>query len=151
MLYEQIKTQIIATMKTECDDRTLRLLVLRGLKSAIDAEAKVRFGMSESAATPPDDLVESVLVREIKKRQDSMQQYAKVGATELHDKELTETKIIAMFLPEQLGKQEVELKIDEVIESVGKNIGPVMKEMKAWAGARFPGKELADLVKAKLV
>lgn len=150
ILYEKIKKAITETMRSNDDGRTLRLNVLRGLKSSIDLEAKEAYGPAD-VLTVGDELTEKVLVRELKKRQDSMEQYAKVGATELHDKEAAEAKIILGYLPQQLDVAEVEAKIDEVVASVGKNIGPVMKEMKAWAGARFPGKALADLVKAKLV
>ncbi len=149
ILYEKIKKAIAETMRSKDDGRELRLSVLRGLKSSIDLEVKEQYGPA-TILTVGDEFVEKVLVRELKKRQDSMDQYAKVGATELHDKEAAEAKIIKGYLPEQLSVAEVEAKIDEVIAAVGKSIGPVMKEVKAWAGARFAGKELADLVKAKL-
>lgn len=141
-LYEQIKAQIIETMKGQAEDKTIRLLVLRGLKSAIDLQAKE--GMGEIT----DALVETVLVRELKKRNDSMEQYAQVGAIQLHNVEMTEALIISTFLPTQMTEEEVRSKLAEVVAQHGPNIGPVMKEMRAFCGARFPGKNLADLVKA---
>lgn len=144
MLYEDIKSTTIATMKAGGEDKAVKLNVLRMLKSAIDSESK------DTKAEITDSLVEKVLVRELKKRQEAMDAYLKAGAQQQFAVEQAEAVVIKMFLPEQLDAAEVSAKIDEVITMIGPNIGLVMKEMKTFVGARFPGKDLADMVKNKI-
>jgi uncharacterized protein YqeY len=152
MLYEQIKEDLIFAMKQpmkalvniENDDRALRIGTLRMTKAAIDREAK------DTGVEITDELVTKVLAREMKKRQESIEQYAKAGAVQLVAVETAEAAVLKPYLPQQMDKAKVEAMIDEVIKMHGKSIGPVMKEMKLRVGAAFPGKDLADLVKAKL-
>lgn len=155
-LYERIKADMMATLKGAAEDRTTRLIVLRGIKSVVDLDAK-----EHGHGLQTDDLVEKVLVRELKKRADAEASYAmaqnvesaspeiKAAAAESAAREQQEAQIIKEYLPTPMTREEVDAKLTEVITRLGPSIGPVMKEMRAFTGARFPGKELADLVKIR--
>lgn len=158
MLYEQIKNQIVTTMKGQAEDRMLRLTLLRGLKAAIDLQVKEDYAAAAGknastamVAAVGDGIVEKVLVRELKKRVEAEEAFRKAGALDAAAAEVAESAIIKQFLPQPMSVEEVQAKLVQVVETLGKNIGPVMKEMREFCGARFPGKDLSEMVKAALI
>src|SRR6266404_2231721 len=74
---------------------------LKGIKNALQYEAV-------SKSTKPEELdedtVQSVVAKEAKKRQEAADLYQNAGESERADKELAEKKIIAKYLPEQIGE-----------------------------------------------
>ncbi|MFZ1866388.1 MAG: GatB/YqeY domain-containing protein [Polyangiales bacterium] len=85
----------------------------------------------------PDEL--AVLSRAVKSRRDSIQSYIEGGRQDLADKELAEIAVIERYLPKQLSEQEARDAIAAIIGELGlsskKELGKVMKEVKA----RYPG------------
>jgi uncharacterized protein YqeY len=85
----------------------------------------------------PDEL--AVLSRAVKSRRDSIESYVEAGRQDLADKELAEIAVIERYLPKQLSEQEAREAIGTIIEELGvsgkKELGRVMKEIKA----RYPG------------
>ena len=101
-----------------------------------------------------DKDVISVIKREVKKHQDSIEQFKKGNRQDLVDKETKELEILKSYLPKQLSEDEVKKIVDEVVSSLGatdmKQMGQVMKEVMAKVGDSADGKIISNLVKAKL-
>ena len=89
------------------------------------------------ALDDPDELV--VLSRAVKTRRDSIKSYVEGGRQDLADKEQAEIEVIERYLPKQLSEDETREAIAGIIEELGlstkKDLGKVMKEVKA----RYPG------------
>ncbi len=89
------------------------------------------------ALDDPDELV--VLSRAVKTRRDSIKSFVEGGRQDLADKEQAEIEVIERYLPKQLSEDETREAIAGIIEELGlstkKDLGKVMKEVKA----RYPG------------
>lgn len=100
----------------------------------------------------PDEL--AVLSRAVKSRRDSVQSYIEGGRRDLADKELAEIEVIERYLPKQLGEDEARAAIAEIIEELGlsskKELGKVMKEVRARYPGRIDGK-LASTIAGRLL
>jgi len=96
----------------------------------------------------------SIIKREVKRHQDSIEQFKKGNRQDLVDKETKELDILKSYLPKQLSEDELKKAIDEVVLSLGatdmKQMGQIMKEVMAKVGDSADGKMVSSLVKAKL-
>jgi len=85
----------------------------------------------------PDGL--AVLSRAVKTRRDSIKSYVEGGRQDLADKEQAEIEVIERYLPKQLSEEETREAVAGIIEELDlssrKDLGKVMKEVKA----RYPG------------
>lgn len=100
----------------------------------------------------PDDL--AVLSRAVKSRRDSIKSYIEGGRQDLADREQAEIEVIQRYLPKQLSEEEARQAIAAIVGELGlsskKELGQVMKEIKA----RFPGQvdgKLASSIAAELL
>lgn len=148
MLEAQIE-QDIKTAQLAGD--TSRLTTLRGLKAVL-LNIKVAQGKRDSGLS--DEEVLAVLAKESKKRQESADMYAQGGAAERAEAELAEKAIIDSYLPAQLSESELGAMIDEAIAATGAaspaDMGKVIGQVKAKAGAAADGALIARLTKEKL-
>lgn len=100
-----------------------------------------------------DDFV-ALLSRMVKQRNESISQYENAGQTERAQDEQQEIEIISEFLPKPLTEDEVNSLISSAIQKTSasspKDMGLVMKELKATTTGRVDGKILAGKVKAAL-
>jgi len=101
-----------------------------------------------------DPEVVTVIKKEIKQRQDSIEQFTKGARLEMAEKEKKELEILKTYLPPELSAEEIKKIIDEVSAAVGaqdmKDMGKVMKEVNAQVAGKADGKLVSDLVKEKL-
>ena len=101
-----------------------------------------------------DSDVITIIKRQVKRHQDSIEQFKKGGRQELVDKEQKELDILKSYLPKQLSEDELSKIIGEIISSTGatgmKEMGNVMKEVMAKVGDQADGKMVSSLVKQKL-
>jgi uncharacterized protein len=92
----------------------------------------------------------------IKQRRDSIEQFTKGNRPELAAKEAREIVIIEGYLPKAAGKEELNKFVEEALagSSFGlRDMGAAMKAVQARiqeAGVRADGRQLSELVKAKL-
>lgn len=100
----------------------------------------------------PDEI--AVLSRAVKSRRDSVQSYLEGGRQDLADKELAEIEVIERYLPKQLSEEEARAAIAQIIDELGlsskKELGKVMKEVRA----RYPGQidgKLASTIAGRLL
>jgi len=145
-LEEQIHANMIEAMKKKDALRvsTLRLLIAEIKKTKID---KLKDKLDDPETT-------AILKKQIKQRQDSIEQFEKAGRNELSEKENSELKIIKEYLPEELPPEELLKIVEEVIQETGassvKEMGRVMKGVLDKAAGRADNKQVSELVKQKL-
>jgi uncharacterized protein YqeY len=101
-----------------------------------------------------DEGVLSVLSTSAKQRRESIEQYEKAGRQDLVDKEKAELEVIMSYMPQQMGRAEIEALVkDAVAESGAKgaaDMGKVMKVLMPKVKGRADGKLVNEVVKAAL-
>ncbi len=101
-----------------------------------------------------DDDVLAVLARNVKTRQDSVQQYESAGRPELADKERAEIAVIEGYLPEKMSDDDARAAVQAAIDESGaasmKDMGAVMKVLMAKHKGLIDGKTAQGFVKELL-
>ena len=101
-----------------------------------------------------DEGVLSVLSTSAKQRRESIEQYEKAGRQDLVDKEKAELEVIQSYMPQQMGRGEIEALVkDAVAESGAKgpsDMGKVMKVLMPKVKGRADGKLVNEVVKEAL-
>jgi len=120
--------------------------LLRLLKAALKNEM-INFRRQELS----DAEVITVLKREAKKRNDSIEQFIKGKRQDLADKETAELKLIKHYLPQDLPTDEVRKVVQEVISSLGEvapsQFGKVMAAVMARLKGQADGTLVSQIVK----
>jgi len=128
-----------------------KVSVLRGLKAVL-LNVKVATGKRDSGLS--DDEVLTQLAKQAKQRQESADLFKQGGNQTKADDELAEKAIIESYLPAQLSQDELNKLIDEAIAASGASgpadMGRVIGQVKAKAGAAADGALIARLTKEKL-
>lgn len=144
-MLEQIKKDLMDAMKNK--DK-FKLEVIRMLKSAIQLET------IEKNKDLSDDEVLAVIKREVKKRNSSIEEYTKFGATDIVNNLKQEIEILSTYLPEELSEEELIKVIDNVINELGastiKDMGNVIKTVGSKVGAQADMGKVSKIVKEKL-
>ena len=101
-----------------------------------------------------DSEVIVVIRKQIKQRQDSIEQFTQGGRLEMADKEKNELVILKSYLPAELSSEEIKRIIEEEITILGanglKDMGRLMKELAIKIAGKADGKLVSDLVKQRL-
>lgn len=125
-----------------------RLNVLRMVKASVDLEhidKKVEIN---------DELVLSVVLKQVKMREDSIEQYSKTSRSDLVEKETLELNILKEFLPKPLTDSEVDELISEAIDEIKpegmKDMGKVMGYLSPKVKGRTDQKALSMKIKERL-
>jgi uncharacterized protein YqeY len=123
--------------------------VLRMLKSA------VKYKEVEPGAKALEDAgVLQVIATLIKQRRDSVEQFRSGHRDDLADKEEKEILVLQRYLPKQLTPEELLAEVKAAIAAVGakgaKDMGAVMKAVRATVQDRAEGKAVSEVVKAQL-
>jgi uncharacterized protein YqeY len=145
---DRIDADIKEAMKAK---QAMRLGVLRMLKSALKNAAIEQGGadvrLDEAAA-------QSVLRKEAKKRQDSIEGFQSGGRPELAEKEREELAVLADYLPKPLTAEELDALVTGVIAELGATskaaMGQAMKLATEKAAGRVDGRALSAAVGARL-
>ena len=145
---DRIDADIKDAMKAK---QAMRLGVLRMLKSALKNAAIEQGGadvrLDEAAA-------QSVLRKEAKKRQDSIEGFQKGGRPELAEKEREELGVLSDYLPKPLSAAELDTLVSEVLAELGATskgaMGQVMKLATEKAAGRVDGRALSAAVSSRL-
>ncbi len=130
---------------------TVALDALRSLKTAL-TNARIAKGHLQAELDEAEEL--AVVRKQIKQREDAVEQYDKANRSDLSAKEKAEMDVLAAFLPAPMTEDEVKAALEEAIAETGaaskKDMGRVMKAMQERTAGRAPGKMLAALVAARL-
>ena len=154
MLIVKIRTDMVAAMKAKDE---LRRDTLRGAIAAFTNELVAK-GRKPTEELADADAV-SVLKRLAKQRKEAADVYTKGGRAELAAKELTELKMIEVYLPQMASREEIEkvarMKMQELgivagspaeaSAKAGKLTGVVMKEFAGRADGAVVKEVLASL------
>jgi hypothetical protein len=144
MITQTLQAKIGESMKAHDEVRTS---TLRLLLSAFNYEQIAK----QHELTEEEEL--TVIRREAKKRKESIEMYKNAGAADRAAKEDAELKIMAEYLPPEIGEEELMKIIDEAFDQVkpsgmadmGKVIGLVKSKAPAADGAK-----IAEIVKGKM-
>ncbi len=147
-----INDQITAGMKDAMRAKdTVALGALRALKTALQ-NARIAKGSVNAELSPAEE--QGVIRKQLKQREDAIAMYNQAARPELAEKEQAEIRVLAAFLPAEMGADEVKAILEAVVAELGasskKDMGRVMKEMQARTEGRAPGKLLSQLVAARL-
>lgn len=145
MLKEQIKNDLISAMKEK--DKVL-LNTLRSVKGAVQLE------VINNKKEETDELYLDVINKQIKMRNDSIEEFKKASRVDLVESYQQEVDILKKYMPTLLSDDELNDIIDKVILSVNaqsiKDFGSVMKEITPLVKNRCDMKELSSSIKERL-
>lgn len=101
-----------------------------------------------------DEGLIALLATEVKKRQESVEQFTLGGRAELAAKEASEIELIQQYLPKAMSDEELNKVIEAAIRESGaktpKEMGMVMKLIASTIKGRADGKKASQLVQEKL-
>lgn len=130
------------------DKDQLRMLVIRSIKSDIGyKEVELKRDLT-------DGEVEDVIVKMIKSRKDSCEQYEKGNRLDLAEIEKNEIKILETYLPKALSQEELTEIVKKFKEELNitsvKDMGKLMKAVSQEVGNKADGKTISSIVKQLL-
>lgn len=144
-----IEERLTQDMKTalKSNDK-IRLETIRLLRSQIH-----NTGITKGKELSEEEIFE-VMVKEAKKRKESIKMFEDGGRQDLVENETREMEIISSYLPEPLNEKELETIIREAIKEVRaesmRDMGKVMAVVMPKTKGRADGKQVQELVKKKL-
>lgn len=145
MLVEKLKKDMIEAMKNKDKEK---LTVIRMVKAALDKER------IDKKVEVNDDLLIDVINKQVKLRNDSLEEFKKANRDDLVKQTEAELEILKDYLPEQLSEEEVITIIEEVINEVNaetiKDMGKVMKEVTPKVKGKTDMKFVSEIIKSKL-
>lgn len=144
-MFDKVKSDLLASMK---EQDKFKLGVLRMLKSALQME-QINIGHDLT-----DEETLTVIRREVKKRNSSIQEYERFGKTDTVQDLKHEIKILESYLPAMLSDEEVERIIDEAIETFEnpdiKSMGKIISLVKEKTNGNADMSKVSALVKERL-
>lgn len=144
-MFDKVKSDLLASMK---EQDKFKLGVLRMLKSALQME-QINIGHDLT-----DEETLTVIRREVKKRNSSIQEYEKFGKTDTVQDLKHEVEILESYLPAMLSDEEVKKIIDEVIETFEnpdiKSMGKIISLVKEKTNGNADMSKVSALVKERL-
>ncbi len=146
-LEQKVMTAMKEAMKAK---DTNALTSLRAVKSAI-LLAKTESGVKEELS---EEQELKLLQKQVKQRKDSAAIFTEQGRDDLAEPELAQAKVIEQFLPEQMGEEEIEKIVTDIISETGaegmKDMGKVMGLANSKLAGKADGKTISMIVKSKL-
>ena len=149
MLRDDINNALKTAMKAQDPRRVSTLRMVNAAFKNADIEAR-------TAGKGPlgDDELNSLLVKMIKQRQESVELYDKGNRPELAAQEREEIAIIASFQPKQMSEDEVKAAVAAAVTETGaasmKDMGLVMAALKERYAGKMDFAKAGGLVKARL-
>lgn len=146
---EDPRKQMQAALKQAMKDKdTVTRDVIRMTMSALkQEEVDSREELDAEGAS-------KILMKEVKKRRDAIEELEQAGREDLLEKERRELAIIEQFLPEQMSREEIESIVDDVIAQTGassqKDMGKVMGAVMPKVRGKADGKLVNEVVREKL-
>lgn len=143
-----LKENLMVKMKEAMKSKdAIALESLRAIKSEI-LLAQTKSGASEELNEAEEI---ALLQKLVKQRKDSAAIYISQNRKDLADPELAQVEIIAQFLPEQMGADDLKKIISEIVENVGatsmKDMGKVMGIASEKLAGKADGKAISAAVK----
>lgn len=145
-LEQQIDKDYIQAMKDRDSVKSSALSFLR---------SQIKYARIELKTDKVEDKeIINVLKKQIKQRQDSIEQFRQGGRADLVGKEETELGLLKSYLPAEMSEEDIRKIIQDVIKASGaatiKDMGKVMKEAGAQLAGRADNKLVSEIVKSEL-
>jgi len=148
-MLDRLQADLKAAMLAKDPERTG---VLRMALTAYRNEAVAK-GLSPQGVLSEEEAV-AVFKRLVKSREDSVEQFTKVGQAERAKAEQAEIEILKAYLPAMLEGVQLEAAVKAVISEIGahskKDMGQVMKALQAKHGNSYDGKAASQIVQSLL-
>ena len=98
-----------------------------------------------------DNKILEIIAKEVKTRNDSLEDFEKGGREDLVKQAKEEIEILSEYLPKQLTREELREKLEVIVKEVGattiKDMGKVMKIAKEQIGTAADGRSINEVVK----
>lgn len=140
--------QVMSDLKDAMKARdTVALTTLRALKTAL-TNAAIESGNKDNVVSDADAL--ALVRKQIKQRNDSIEQFESAGRAELAENEKAEIVVLEKYLPAALSAEEVSAIVADAISETGASsradMGKVMKVVQEKVAGRADGKALSQEV-----
>lgn len=143
-----MKTRLMEDLKEAMKNKdTIAKNTIQAIRAAVLQEEKDKQIEADNA------IIETILMREKKKRVDALEQFNKAGRDDLIHQTEMEIKIIEGYLPEQMSEEEIRAELQTLITEMGadkKMFGQVMGAAKKKFGNTADGKTLSTILKELL-
>ncbi|MEN8693229.1 MAG: GatB/YqeY domain-containing protein [Akkermansiaceae bacterium] len=141
---EQVMSDLKDAMRAK---DTVALTTLRALKTAL-TNAAIESGNKDNVVEKAAAL--AIVRKQIKQRQDSIEQFEGAGRPELAENEQAEVAILEKYLPAALSAEEVSQIVSDAVAETGAtsraDMGKVMKIVQEKVAGRADGKTLSQEV-----
>ncbi|ATC95805.1 GatB/YqeY domain-containing protein [Pseudoalteromonas tunicata] len=118
------------------------------------ALAEIKQREIDGQITLDEAAITSVLVKLVKQRRDSIDQFEKAGRDDLAQTEASEISVLESFLPKPLSEEEILQLIDQAISDCGatnmQDMGKVMGLIKSQAEGKADIGKISGLIKQRL-
>ncbi len=145
-LTERINNDIKEAMKAREQDK---LTALRDIKSKLLLEATSGSGKEISEETE-----NKIVLKLYKQRMDTHKVYVEQGREDLAAAEKFEAEIIAEYMPEMMGEEEIRKVVQDKIQAIGasgpQDIGKVMGPIMGQLNGKADGQVISEIVKEEL-
>lgn len=144
-----LKERLLADLKSAMQEKdTIRKNTIQGIRAEILNWEKDVKNLGKEVT---DEVVETLIQKEVKKRKDALDQFDKAGRFDLCEQTRTELYTLEEYLPKQLARDEIEAIVKEIIDDCECiNMGTIMKLSKEKIGNQASGKDISDVVKELL-
>ena len=146
MLEEKIMEDYKKAMK---EKEALKVSVLSFLRAELKNAA-----IDKRKDKLEDAEVIAVVKKQVKQRQDSIEQFKAGGRQDLVEKETKELEILKSYLPQQLSEDKIREIIEEAVRETGacgpQDMGKLMKALLPKLSGGADNKLVSELVKARL-
>ncbi len=144
-LREKINTELKEAMKAKDVQKRDALRLLTSAFKQIEVDERKELS---------DDDVIKIIQKQVKSRNDSIDQYKKAERQDLVDKEQSEIDVYEQYLPKQLSDDELSEALKTIITNVGassmKDMGKVMGAASKELAGKADGKRINECVKKLL-
>jgi uncharacterized protein YqeY len=144
-LKEQITEDMKAAMRAKDTERlgTIRLLTAAMKQKEVDERVEL-----------DDAAVIAIVDKMLKQRKDSIEAFEKAGRQDLADKEISEVKVLQVYLPARLSAEEIAAEVKAIVTALDAkgpgDMGKVMGAVKAKLAGKADMGQVSAAVKAAL-
>ena len=153
-LQEELKQSMLA--RDELKTSVLRMLLSAvnyyEIQKGLPRRTQVKAG-SAGYETSEEDVM-SVIQKEAKQHNDSIEQFKNAGRQDLVDKESKELEILKQYMPAQMNEEEIKKLVEETISQTGaksiQDIGKVMRALMPKVKGKADGGLVSKVVREEL-
>ncbi len=144
-LKEQLTQDTIAAAKAGDNQKRDVLRMMQAAIKQVEVDERI---------TVDDAGVQQILTKQAKQRRESIAEYQKGGRDDLVAQEAYELQIIEAYLPQMMGREEIEVLVLQAIADTGaagpKDMGQVMGKLMPQVKGKADGRLVNDVVRELL-